>query len=487
MTHPDESQRLTKHGRWKHYFDGERYYMPCSNLLKYNDTTAETYHLDRWKERIVLAGAAARPDIVMAAAAIGVAPWSDDGKKELNALAKAAGAVGKGTDGARTGTAMHTATERLDRGTPLSEIRLPYPYDADLRAYEALRRLNGYRNILVERTVRTIVPPGNEATEAGTFDRIDDIPGYGPMLTDVKTEGDPLLNLLKIAAQLAFYARGEAMWRVDKTLPLGGEWIEMPKVRTDLGLIYHVRNGRAVPIMVNLDEGWDAVLAAKRHKLRVNAAKAKMGEPGSWAFPFPHVLPPAADLAAAAAAPEIQRAYGVGDSVVVGGLQFVKHAEIPDPFALMPPATPECLNCDPLVSGASTTRVDGSESGSVCRDCGLVTMIPAGRLSAAVPPATQVATRRPDGLVEWVPEAPTPGVTGGEFLRLVHGLLENIAKAETRERLAELFELAGKHGVPWGGDVERAGVARLRVIECPQRALHTGGGACACGWTAGQG
>jgi hypothetical protein len=86
----------------------------------------------------------------------------------------------------------------------------------------------------------------------------------------------------------------------------------------------------------------------------------------------------------------------------------------------------------------------------------------------------QVAVRGEDGLVTWQDTADP-----------ARQLIAEIWKAVTVDGLAILWNMARDRGIAWSGPVAMVGEARRRQIECPQRALHTGGGKCACGWMVG--
>lgn len=290
---------MPKGGRWNWYQEGPdgREWQPMTSILKHIET--DTYNLDAWKRRQVLVGAARRPDVIIGAQAIGLPGpdgFTSDQKRDLDRLVRDAENAAKVTDGANLGNAMHRATERIDRGEPLSAINFPEPYASSLRAYAQLRELNGWQSVEIERTVRV-----TELDVAGTFDRVDEIPGladrlgpccaeHGPtdaVIDDVKTEASPLLNLIHIVSQLAGYAHGDAMW-----IP-GQGWSEMPVVRCDVAVMVHVRDGAAVPYLLNLRAGWEAVRAAAAQRDRLKASKIEPGRPGAWAVPLPHQAPPA--------------------------------------------------------------------------------------------------------------------------------------------------------------------------------------------------
>lgn len=431
--------RLGK-GKWNWYNDGERLYRPVTKGLEAIDT--DTYNLDRWKDRQVVEGMAARPDLVLLAQSVGRAPQDPELKKTLNDIAWKARQAAKVTDGANLGTAMHNATEAVDRGAEPASFAFPEPYASALRDYASLRVMNGVKSIEIERTVR--IP---ELDWAGTFDRLDIWPGIGELLgkggpdsviVDVKTEEEPWRNGMRITAQLGTYAHADALW-----VP-GLGWVAMPPVRTDVAIVVHVRNGTAVPYLIDIREGWIDAQRAATQIARVSAAKTEMGNPGARFAPLPHkrAQQPMLPLVAEAAERESRERGLLGEGAMATHRQLVEHS-------IGAPA-------------ADTNDVDA--------------------MFGTPPPVTDTRL------------LPAPGASMAELAYVAQQteerhrewLISEIWQAPTREALAGIYASQETIGfpVPWVGPVAMAGEARLRVVECPQRALHTDG-KCACGWTAG--
>jgi hypothetical protein len=417
------------------YNDGTRTYQRVSNLLKNLET--DTYHLDLWKQRQVAIGMSKRPDLVLGvAAATQIDPTTGKltpaAKAEINGLCKQASDAAASKAGANQGTAVHTATERLDLGETLEQIGLPYPYDADLRAYDVLSRAMGlrFRAEHVERSVRTDV---DGTLVVGTYDRFGEsewltqqgflAPGEG-LIVDVKTEGDPLLNLLHIGPQLAIYANAHEQFCPEPTedQPYAGRYEPMPNVSKAIGLIIHVRNGRATPYLVDLTAGWEAARGAEAQRRRVAAAKTKLGEPGCWAIPLDVPMPAATEIVAQSHERELTQ-------------RLIPTPEIPSP-------APEAV--------------------------------------------VQQAVRNPDGTTTWhVVESPAPVPPGPQPLEAM--LWEAIQAASSLDELAALFERATATGVAWEGPIAEAGIVRAAIVRCAQRAMHDPAttGKCACGWARG--
>lgn len=484
-------------GRWGWYRDHEgNEYRRVSTLIKKVET--DNFNLEKWQRRQVAEGLAIRDDLVLSIKAMGrpadpVEGWSYEDKRKLDGIIEDAQRAAKQRDGGRAGTAVHDLTERLDRGESVEDVvrGLPAPAARSLRAYDYLRRANGWRSVEIERTV-----VNDDVRAAGTFDRVDLVPGlaallgpgdcqYGhgpgehfgafmesghsdelPVVVDVKTEKAPWLNGLHIGPQMGIYSRSRRMWsRLPGEHPLlddkgnpkvyersgdtimipNGEYVPAPCVRQDLGIVVHVHDGDAVPLFINLVEGWDAATAAYEQMERESRAKRKMGVAGAWFVPVPNVVRPkpaelfvqeqaAKNIGAAstlAAAEQVQ----VGDTVTVGGIEFTKPAELP--------------------TGAELVGGHGPMPGP------------------APAPVAPLALQ---------PE-PVVDESGGELARM---LIAAIRQAASAEQLSALWTSAQEHGVPWRGPVETAGAARLRQVQCVQRAAHGGSTLkCACGWARG--
>ncbi len=467
-------------GRWGWYKDHEgREWRRVSTLIKKVDTLSDPdgkTPLGLWVRRQILLGAARRDDIVVGVKALGDVPaagWSQQTKKMLSTWAEEC-MTAAGSDSGRTlGTAMHDLTERVDRGEPIEDVcrGLAGAQQHDLRAYAKLRELNGWQSVEIERTVVC-----DDLEVAGSFDRIDLIPGlsallgngtcqYGhghtslPVIVDVKTEGNPLLNGLHIGPQLAIYSRARRMW-----LPTGptvtmntqygptqitGQYVDAPCVRQDVAVIVHVRDGKAIPYFVDLTSGWEAAQAAARQLEREKAAKR-------WFAPVPGIVEPkpAEVLTDVAVAKQYGRPTSESGSLATAVLDASK-------------MTATALGPAPMPGGR--IGLETAELG------------PDGKVrygTVMVPdPREQVAVTRPDGLVEF---QPTPDVDK----RTTAQALTEIWQATTLDQLAGVYEAWTKTlGLAWVGAVATAGERKRAQIECPQSTLHVRTGKCACGWT----
>lgn len=447
------------------YFDGVTSYQRTSNALKEIET--DTYHLDEWRANMLAVGLSMRPDLVLGVASAAqydpeTGKLTREAKSTLRGLRYQAEQAAKSKAGANQGTAIHTATERLDLGETVEGIGLPAPFDRDLRAYAALKDAMGltYQPDHIERTVRI-----EGFGVAGTYDRLGrsayleqrGILAPGELIVvDVKTESSPLMNLIHIAPQLAFYAHGEDVFvpeprptsDADPHGEYAGRWERMPQVSIVAALVIHVRDGRATPYLVDLTAGWDGVQAAVRQRDRIKAAKTELGKEGSWAILLPIDLPEPAP-----AAPQ-----GIVEAAAARG-----------PLGYSAPAgmTPQQY--------AATAHLPRAEAAAA---------IAAEPSSYVVEAAAAHGFELPSGAELVGGHGPMPAAAPADERPLETMLIEAIHTAPTREVLAALYDKAVEHGVPWAGPVKDAADLRFAIVECPQRQLHTPlhGGACACGW-----
>jgi hypothetical protein len=258
-----------KHDRFGRYLlpdpvtGKERAWTRVSTIAR---TLADEYHLGLWKQRMVARGMALRPDLVAGAAAVD----PDADKDTLNSVASQAMEAAESKRGANLGTALHTFTQRLDRGEALSALRAPAPLDADLHAY-----LDAYRaaRLTVEQVERVVVLP--DLGVAGRFDRIVRQPAGAakaePLaVLDLKSGKDLSYGWLEIAIQQALYAHAPLMWD-----PVKGCYEPMPAVDQNRALVLHLPVGRASAQLygVNIIEGWRLARLAMDVRAARSAAK----------------------------------------------------------------------------------------------------------------------------------------------------------------------------------------------------------------------
>lgn len=189
-------------------------YRRCTTFI---DVLSDRYALEKWKQRQVAAGLAARPDLVLKAAS------AAGDKKTLNEVCEAAEEAAGSSAAATTGTALHALTEQLDRGF---EPLIPPGSQADIDAYrQATAELE-----MVEIEVFVV---NDQLRVGGTFDRVVQWRGQR-FVADIKT-GRIDYDHGKIAMQLAVYA-GSKRYQPDGTR-------QDLRVQRDWGLVIHLPAG----------------------------------------------------------------------------------------------------------------------------------------------------------------------------------------------------------------------------------------------------
>lgn len=242
-------------------------------------TLADEYNLARWGERMVAKGVAIRPDLVAGAAAA----HSDRDKSTLDGIAKQAKDAAEASSGANFGTALHSFTERYDRGESLAALTAPTPLDADLRAYAEAMRTHGLKSRHIERVV--VVP---ELGVAGKFDRlVEQPPGATKAdalaVLDLKTAKSVDYGWLEMSIQLAIYSRAAFIWD-----PATGTYEPMPAVDQARALVLHLPVGKATAQLygVNIAKGWEYAQIA----IAVRAARSSAKQLAWLVEPDPEAL-----------------------------------------------------------------------------------------------------------------------------------------------------------------------------------------------------
>jgi hypothetical protein len=206
----------------------------------------DTNGLMKWMSRQVAFGMGQRKDLVLAAAA---ADPTD--KKKIGEIADKAAEHAKGVagDAAETGTALHSLTERIDRGGPLGVV--PSEYQADIEAY---RKATEHIEYLGIETFRV----HDEWKVAGTADRIGILNGR-PMIMDIKTGSIDYPH--KMAMQLAMYARS-----LPYDISTDQRGIDVKEVDLNYGVIIHLPagQGRCDLYEIDIAKGWGACLIARQ-------------------------------------------------------------------------------------------------------------------------------------------------------------------------------------------------------------------------------
>lgn len=240
----------------------------------------DTYQLNQWSTRMSLVGLMQREDLQLAVLAI-PDPQEKFSKRKLNNIARDAREASGAGRKALTGTAMHTFTERRDKGEDISNLPAAYRADidayADVMVYFEVLDLEGFVVVDHLRTggsydrILRFTAEGLDAYAEKHGHRLcypDGVP-VSPgdtVIGDVKT-GRIDFGFNKIAMQLGVYSRGK---KYDHTT---GTRTDLPGTpRRDWGVVIHLPagEGRAELVWANIDAGYDAAerLAAEVHKWR---------------------------------------------------------------------------------------------------------------------------------------------------------------------------------------------------------------------------
>jgi hypothetical protein len=209
------------------------------------------------RERKVVRGMGLRPDLMARAGAVDLVN-DPNAKKLLSEIAEAAYIHAGGTAGSNFGTAQHSVFEQYFLHKVPLENLAEY-FHADIKcieealAFHQLRLLPQY----IERVVYSFL-----YDRGGKIDAIvEHIPTGDLYIFDLKTEEDPAGHPEGKTVQLAYYANADGIFNYET-----GQWEPMPKVRTDVALIVHVRPGKGAEtditkaiLTVPIDEGWAGV------------------------------------------------------------------------------------------------------------------------------------------------------------------------------------------------------------------------------------
>ncbi|MGE2714217.1 hypothetical protein ACQI4L_09180 [Mycolicibacterium litorale] len=200
--------------------------------------------LMKWKARQVALGMGQRKDLVLAAAAA-----NPDDKKLLGEIAEKATEHALSSAGATTGTALHSLTERVDRGQQLGYV--PVEYEADIKAYE--KATAGIEFIGIE-----AFRVHDDWKVAGTADRIGRLHGR-TMIFDIKTGSIDYPH--KMAMQLAMYAHS-----IPYDIPTDTRGEDPERVDPNRGIIIHLPagEGRCDLYEIDISKGWGACLLARQ-------------------------------------------------------------------------------------------------------------------------------------------------------------------------------------------------------------------------------
>lgn len=231
---------------------------PWTRVTTIANELKDRYGLERWDQRNIVYGMGQRRALWATAAA---AKLSD--VKTLDKVADRAKEAADSLAGADLGSAIHTFTERVDRG---EDFKVPAPFDRDIAAYQKALELAGIATALgwIERVV--VIP---EIQACGTLDRLNNAMEWSlPRIGDVKSPADKVredgsitdpitaYGMQDIPLQLAMYAHGSHWWDLDNE-----QWVEMPPVDQARAMIFHVPAGQGECRIyeIDIEAGWEAV------------------------------------------------------------------------------------------------------------------------------------------------------------------------------------------------------------------------------------
>lgn len=189
--------------------------VPYTRVSTIAKAVQDKFAIGLWQMRLTVKGLSTRPDLYALAAST---PLED--RSRLDDIARQALDAAQAKASANLGNALHTFTDRLDRG---EDLEVPPPWDRDLAAYR--QALADHDVVLLPglaecRVVNPELADGNAAGVAGTFDRVVMYEGR-PTVADLKTGSDPLkYGAAEITAQLAMYAWSWARWDGEVFQPL---------------------------------------------------------------------------------------------------------------------------------------------------------------------------------------------------------------------------------------------------------------------------
>lgn len=203
----------------------------------------DTYNLMAWKNRKVAYGMGQRKDLVLAAAAA-----DPEDKRKLGEIADAAVEHAQASAAATTGTALHSLTERIDRGQELGYV--PAEYQADIDAYREATKDIEWLQIETFRV-------HDKWQIAGTADRIGKDKHGNVMIYDLKTGSIDFPH--KMAMQLAMYARS-----VPYDIATDTRTADPEPVSQRWGVIIHLPagSGQCTLHRVDIVAGWGACILA---------------------------------------------------------------------------------------------------------------------------------------------------------------------------------------------------------------------------------
>ncbi len=231
----------------------------------------DTFNLEKWKMRQVAIGYSMRSDLVLGTKALDDPNRDRDQKRTLNKFCEQAMEAAATSASATKGTAVHSFTEMIDRGQAL-----PDGLDE-----VTLAMLDAYREATKDLKMTHIEQflVNDKLQAAGTADRFAKVKGKSELIVaDLKTMGSLDFGYLKIAMQMALYARSY-VYNPDtyERTPTGADllrgliiWLPMATRVEEVKCELH---------WVDLTVGWEGVMLARQiHDIR-RLKKADLTDP----------------------------------------------------------------------------------------------------------------------------------------------------------------------------------------------------------------
>jgi hypothetical protein len=233
-------------------------------------TVADRFAIEKWGKRMVLFGAALRPDVVAGASAFHEDPTQMD---KLVVEAESAAAI---SASATVGSAKHELSAQVHLGQIELDSITPLLHD-DIAAIIAAEREHFAEVLGVEFHI-----VNDDLEAAGTADRLYRLHDGRCCIGDLKTGANAMKYASQeIAVQLAGYSHG---LRYD---PRTGERTPFPEGFTpDIGYVVHAPTGEPVRVYeFNLKRGWaGAALAFHVRQYRKEEVARALTTPAGNAF-----------------------------------------------------------------------------------------------------------------------------------------------------------------------------------------------------------
>lgn len=244
--------------------------VPYTRCTTYVSCLEDTYNLSKWQKRMVAVGLVQRPDLLLKASSLGMPPEDESAarkwKAQMDDTCESATEAAQASASATIGTALHSLTERIDRGLDVGVI--PDSYKPHLKAYEAAT--SAFTAVHIER-----FSVNDDLQIGGTPDRVLRIDGHDKLIIgDVKT-GSVEYGVGKMAMQLAVYAHSQLYnHETGARTPLGD-------VDLQRGLIIalNAKTGLCDLIWIDLQAGWEAVQLCRQ--VRAWRARKDLSKPYS--------------------------------------------------------------------------------------------------------------------------------------------------------------------------------------------------------------